>query len=57
MGIVMLSFPFISIPNKSKLIFSIPVLYAYIFGVWLALIIAILVLTERPRRKPKKKSE
>lgn len=53
----MLSFPFISIPNKSKLIFSIPVLYAYIFGVWLALIIAILVLTERPRRKPKKKSE
>lgn len=38
LALLLLNFPFISIPNKIALIFSIPILYVYVFGLWLFLI-------------------
>lgn len=52
-GLLLLSFPFVSIPNKPQMVGSVPVLYVYIFGVWVLLIAGVLIVSERSGRKPK----
>jgi len=34
LGCLLLSYPLISLFNLPRLVFGIPVLYAYLFGVW-----------------------
>jgi hypothetical protein len=38
LGCLLLSYPLISLFNLPRLVFGIPVLYAYLFGVWSVLI-------------------
>jgi hypothetical protein len=49
LAITLLNFPFLSIPDKVALFLSVPVLYVYVFGIWLLLILALLVLIDRKK--------
>ena len=52
-GIVLLNFPLLSIFNVPRLFLCIPVLYVYLFAVWVLLIgVMVLVHRERPVRPP-----
>jgi hypothetical protein len=35
-GIVLLGYPLINLPNQPVLVLGVPILYLYIFAVWLA---------------------
>lgn len=52
--LVLFSYPLISIANKAALLFGIPVLFLYIFIIW---IIAIVILYRIAERKQKKTDE
>lgn len=50
-GFVLLNFPLLSVVNVKRLIFGVPLLYAYLFSVWVLLIVMIaLILRDRPGR-------
>jgi hypothetical protein len=44
-GAVVLNFPVLAIFNRSTTVAGVPLLYVYLFGVWLAGIAAVYVLT------------
>ena len=46
-GIIALNFPILSLFNKAKLIFGIPILYLYIFFIWLLLICCLALVLEK----------
>jgi tryptophan-rich sensory protein len=52
--LVLFTFPFISVANRSTLVAGIPVLFLYILIVW---VIAIIVLYRIAERKQKKQDE
>ncbi len=35
-GIILLSYPLINMPNRATLVFGIPALYLYVFALWIA---------------------
>ena len=47
-GIVLLNFPFLSVFSVDRLVFGIPVLYLYLFSVWI-LLIGVMALILRGR--------
>ena len=48
-GIVLLNYPVLSLVSIPRLIFGIPILYAYLFAVWVLLIvIMVLIFRDRP---------
>ncbi|MGZ6126083.1 MAG: hypothetical protein ACXWLR_14035 [Myxococcales bacterium] len=49
MGCVLLNYPILSLFARRVAIAGIPLLYAYIFGVWALLIGLMVVVIERPR--------
>jgi hypothetical protein len=49
MGCVLLNYPILSLFTRRAAIAGIPLLYAYLFGVWAALIGLMAVVIERPR--------
>lgn len=48
LGVVALNFPVLGIFNRAAAVGGIPGLYLYLFGVWIAVIIAVLVLARGP---------
>jgi hypothetical protein len=48
---VLLSYPFISVANKAQLLFGIPMLYLYIFIVWIIIIIILFLIVEKKQTK------
>jgi hypothetical protein len=50
LGCLLFNFPILALFNRASEVFGIPLLYAYIFGVWLALIVFMALAVER--RKP-----
>jgi len=46
LGIVLFNFPVLALFNVSRTIFGLPVLYAYIFIAWAALIALMALVTE-----------
>ncbi|MEZ5613725.1 MAG: hypothetical protein R3E35_00760 [Rhodocyclaceae bacterium] len=48
-GCVLFNYPFIALFNKPGEIFDIPLLYFYLFGVWMLLIGAMALVIERRR--------
>jgi drug/metabolite transporter (DMT)-like permease len=52
-GIVLLNFPLLSIFNVPRLFLGVPVLFVYLFSVWVLLIgVMVLIHRERPTRTP-----
>jgi FlaA1/EpsC-like NDP-sugar epimerase len=49
--LVLLSYPFISVANKAQLLFGIPVLYLYIFIVWIIIIIILYRIVEKKHKE------
>lgn len=49
LGCVLFSYPLLSLFNVSGTVAGIPVLYAYLFGVWIALIALMILVVERGR--------
>lgn len=52
--LVVLTYPFISIADKSAFIFGIPVLYFYLFSIWL---IAVIIIRQLADTKNKNNDE
>jgi hypothetical protein len=53
LGCVLLNFPILSLVNLKILIFGLPLLYVYLFGVWGLLIsLTALVTLFRSRKRP-----
>jgi hypothetical protein len=46
LGIIMLNYPFLHIFNKSTSIFSVPILFIYIYGGWSFSILVIYLFTK-----------
>lgn len=47
LGVLLFSYPLLSLFNTAVTVFGIPLLYAWLFGVWAALIVAMVVVVER----------
>ncbi len=45
LGAVLFNYPILSLVNRDSLLFGIPVLYLYLFGVWAVLILLIARVT------------
>jgi len=50
--LILFTYPFASIANKAVLAAGIPVLFLYIFIVWIVAIIVLYRLAERKQKKP-----
>jgi hypothetical protein len=47
LGCLLFSYPLLSLFNVGGTVAGIPILYAYLFGVWTALIVLMIVFVER----------
>ncbi len=47
LGCLLFSYPLLSLFNGGGTVFGIPVLYAYLFGAWAALIALLILVVER----------
>ena len=47
LGILLLNFPILAIFHQPQTLLGIPVLYLYLFGVWTAGIVAVIVMAHR----------
>lgn len=47
LGGVLLNFPMLGLFEKAARVLGLPVLYAYIYGVWLLLIVVMAIVIER----------
>lgn len=47
LGCLLVSFPLLSLFNTGGTVFGIPVLYAYLFGVWVLLVALMMLVVER----------
>ncbi len=47
LGWLLFSYPLLSLFNIGGVVAGVPVLYAYLFGVWIALIVALILIVER----------
>ena len=47
-GVIGLNYPLLSLFSKIKLLFGIPVLYLYLFVLWVVFIICLALILERP---------
>jgi hypothetical protein len=47
-GCVLLCYPIIALFDRPESIGGLPVLYVYVFGVWVALIIVLALIVDRP---------
>jgi hypothetical protein len=51
-GIIALNYPLLSLFSRVKLLFGVPVLYLYLFAVWLMFIICVALLLEKSAPPP-----
>lgn len=49
LGCITLNYPLLALFSKITLWFGIPLLYLYLFGLWILYIIAIAIVTERKK--------
>ena len=47
LGCALFNYPLLALFNRAADVFGIPLLYAYVFGAWLALIVLMAVAIER----------
>ena len=49
LGCLLFSFPLLSLFNVAGTVLGIPILYAYLFGVWIGFIALMMLIVERSR--------
>lgn len=47
-GFIALNYPLLSLFSRVRLLFGVPVLYLYLFAVWLLFILCVALLLEKP---------
>jgi hypothetical protein len=47
LGCLLFSYPLLALFNTGGTVFGIPLLYAWLFGVWVALIVLMILIVER----------
>jgi hypothetical protein len=52
LGIIALNYPLLSLFSRVKLLFGVPVLYLYLFAVWLAFILCVALTLEKSPPPP-----
>ena len=52
LGVIALNYPLLSLFSKVQLLFGIPILYLYIFTVWLVFIVCIALILEKSSSSP-----
>lgn len=57
LAVLLFNFPLLSLPNKISLIFGIPQLYVYVFGVWFILLLLVFFIVEGKSPEKKKGRE
>ena len=53
LGYLLFNYPLISLVNLPALVTGIPLLYAYIFGAWVLIILLVALITSRTSRHSK----
>ncbi len=53
LGVLLLTYPIISLFDHPRLIFGIPLLFLYLFSVWLCLILLIYLIMRTPQNNNK----
>lgn len=53
LGYLLFNYPLISLVNRPAQVGGIPILYAYIFGVWIVIIILVALVSSRDSRAPR----
>jgi len=48
LGVIALNYPLLSLFSLGKLLFGVPVLYLYLFTVWLLFILGVALVLEKP---------
>jgi uncharacterized protein (DUF58 family) len=56
LGAVFFNYPLLSIFNHKSYMLGFPVLYLYIFSLWLLLIVLMIIITTRNRFRAKRRS-
>jgi Ca2+/Na+ antiporter len=51
-GVIALNYPLLSLFSRVKLLFGVPVLYLYLFAVWLLFILGVAVILEKSGPPP-----
>jgi hypothetical protein len=51
LGVALFNFPLLAVFNSPQMLFGVPVLYVYLFGAWLALILLVMRVVERQRKE------
>lgn len=46
-GVIALNYPLLSLFSRAKLLFGVPVLYLYLFAVWLLFILCVAAILEQ----------
>lgn len=49
-GLVLLNFPLLAVAEGGEVLFGLPPLFAYLYGVWAGLIVLLALIVERGRR-------
>ncbi len=49
-GLVLLNFPLLAVAEAGQVLFGLPPLFAYLYGVWAGLIVLLALIVERGRR-------
>ncbi len=57
LAMLLLNFPFLSLPSKIKLVFGFPSLYLYVFGLWISLLIISFLILKQKKTSDKKKGD
>ena len=47
-GAIVLNYPLLALFSRIKLLFGIPILYLYIFSIWVFLIVGVALILEKP---------
>ncbi|MEJ2155177.1 MAG: hypothetical protein P8X96_07560 [Desulfobacteraceae bacterium] len=53
LGYLLFNYPLISLVNLPARVGGIPILYAYIFGVWIVIIILVALVSSKDSRAPR----
>ncbi len=56
-GALALNFPLLDLFDRAALLLGVPVLFLYLFGAWAALIGLTALITDRPRRRPRRRRD
>ncbi len=50
-GVLLLTYPLLSLFDRARIVFGLPLLYLYLFAAWAGLIGLVVLITREPKRE------